>query len=185
MCQKKGAALLTVWIFSTLLVFLMTEQAGAFCVYNNSDRQMHVMQSYGFKIGRGFDKFISSGDHACCNWKDKDCNKKGKRDSTVKFNVDYARFVFYFTPCADFPIKAGGWLSISGDIHKGYHRKRTILARNHPKNHLKRNDTRRSAIPGYAGGVTRRLIPDPGYRLRRSMLYENRNEAPIEEKSRF
>ncbi len=120
MCQKKGAALLTVWIFSTLLVFLMTERAGAFCVYNNSDRQMHVMQSYGFEIGRGFDKFISSGDHACCNWKDKDCNKKGKRDSTVKFNVDYARFVFYFTPCADFPIKAGGWLSISGDIHKGY-----------------------------------------------------------------
>jgi len=86
-----------------------------FCVYNKTSVEIEVTQTAGNRTQRGFWARIEPGKHACCNWKNKDCNTGGKRDSIVKFTVtrnDIGGINWYKTVCRDFPVKAGGWLEV-------------------------------------------------------------------------
>jgi len=62
--------------------------ASAFCVYNSTPFTIDVFQAGGGKTFKEFHKRIKPGNKACCNWKNKDCNKTGKRDSLVRFSVE-------------------------------------------------------------------------------------------------
>jgi hypothetical protein len=84
-------------------------------VYNKIDVKVKVKQVRGGKLLKDFRAILDPGQHACCNWKNKDCNTGGKKDSIVKFTV------YYYDPagleiegkiCENYPIKAGGWLEI-------------------------------------------------------------------------
>ena len=96
----------------------MVEGADAFCVYNKTDIVITVRQTSGHKKTYGFGGDIALGDNKCCNWQNKDCNKEGKKDSTVKFDVNYivggAFSPITINICGDVPIKAGGWLTVEG-----------------------------------------------------------------------
>ncbi len=96
----------------------------AFCVYNKTDKIIYVDESSG---GRNSSVSFASGvlqpgEKKCCNWKNKDCNVKGKRDSLVGFDVEYVDGTPAPSPfrpktysiCKNFKIKAGGALVVSG-----------------------------------------------------------------------
>ncbi|PKN33253.1 MAG: hypothetical protein CVU61_14135 [Deltaproteobacteria bacterium HGW-Deltaproteobacteria-19] len=119
MYKKRTSVLFAVWIVSVIFLCLTAEGADAFCVYNNSDLEFQVQETHGGRKFKEFIKVISPGNHACCNWKNKDCNAKGKKDSTVKFLVAFTQ-VLPINLCVDFPVKAGGWLSVSGDRKSPY-----------------------------------------------------------------
>ena len=81
----------------TLLVVVMllgmgffAVNAEAFCIYNKTDIKIHIYQTGGGTtfMAKRFSVDINPGEHACCNWKNKDCNKEGNRDSTLVFNVE-------------------------------------------------------------------------------------------------
>ena len=100
-----------------LLLGLLLAPAGpanAFCIYNRSDKEVKVEEVGGGSFWRQFHDKIKAGDHACCNWKNKDCNKHGKRDSVLRFNVSYGGD----DVCQEVEVEAGGWMDIkrSGNI---------------------------------------------------------------------
>jgi len=81
----------------TLLVVMMVLGMGffavnteAFCIYNRSDIKFFIWQAGGGTdvAPKQFRVDINPGGKECCNWKNKDCNKEGKRDSTLVFNVE-------------------------------------------------------------------------------------------------
>jgi hypothetical protein len=102
-----------------LSVFLVIGSAEAFCVYNKTDKKIGVQERSGHKSSHGFYGDIDPGDNKCCNWQNSDCNEEGKMDSIVRFEV-----IIYLAPvrippyvkeiCKDFPIKAGGALTVEG-----------------------------------------------------------------------
>ena len=118
--MRKFNSVVAVLVFAVFAVFLAVEGAEAFCVYNNTDTVIYATQT----SGGNFSKSISPGEKECCNWKEISCNgvgsppKRGKRDSTVRFDVDYyTPYSPHYTKencCKDFPIKAGGWLTVEG-----------------------------------------------------------------------
>ncbi len=105
--------------FTTLLsmsLFLSVVSLNAYCIHNNTDAELNVIQTSG---GRGwpftFNENIRSSGQKCCNWKNRDCNTSGKRDSLVGFKVQYRIGSSPFEPvCFNFKIKAGGDLIIEG-----------------------------------------------------------------------
>ncbi len=88
-----------------------------FCVYNNTDIIIDVDQ-YGGGIFMGqFNAILKPGEKACCNWKNKTCNRSGKRDALLKFDVGTEpdpNFGHNKTICNDFKILAGGALVVEG-----------------------------------------------------------------------
>ena len=117
--NKKVRSIFAGLVFAALALFLAVEGAEAFCVYNNTKNDnMGVRQTSGGNFNK---PFIPSGGKECCNWQEKSCNKGGKRDSIVRFDV-YERVAVrdkrgaetFRSICEDFPIKAGGWLTIEG-----------------------------------------------------------------------
>ena len=109
----KGLGVLT----AAVLLFAFAGQAGAFCVHNKSDRTVLVKQTSGGKWLKSFKAILSSGEKACCNWQNKDCNKDGEAGGAIGFNVlrgDRALAV-----CKDFRIRADGDLYITG-TNKNY-----------------------------------------------------------------
>jgi hypothetical protein len=70
------------------------DSAEAFCIYNRTDDiVIKVKQTGGgVVLVKGFKAKINPGEKACCNWKNKDCNLEGKRDSTVAFVITYANW---------------------------------------------------------------------------------------------
>ena len=123
----KGVASL---LILALMLFLLESASYAFCVYNKTDAEIMVTETKGGKGLSRFKAIISANNHACCNWKNKDCNTGGKRDSIVRFKVEYLLHtgrdsVVYVPICQDFPIKAGGWLEVVGKNQhyqcKGYY----------------------------------------------------------------
>lgn len=72
-----------------------------------------MIQQSGGRFDRGFNETLDPGEHGCCNWKNKDCNKHGKRDSILTFNVLnwYVDNIYY---CQGVAVKAGGWMDING-----------------------------------------------------------------------
>jgi hypothetical protein len=111
--SKKKSLVSTVLILSVFGFCLMAGSAGAFCVYNNTDRPIHVKETYGCNNVKCAEWWgVQPGDHVCCNWKNKDCNMEGKRDSTVKFMIHDMKPQSF--ECLGFPAKAGGWVSVTG-----------------------------------------------------------------------
>jgi hypothetical protein len=110
--KKKVSLVFATLVFVMLAAFLAVEGAEAFCIYNKADISIIVDQT----SGGDFRKPISMGDSECCNWQNKSCNEGGKKDSIVKFNVTDMNKGVFFTGgiCKDFPIKAGGWLTVRG-----------------------------------------------------------------------
>jgi len=118
--KKKVNLLFAGLVLAGLAVFLAAEGAEAFCVYNNTDIVVEAKQTEG----GNFHKRVGNSKE-CCNWKEKSCNKGGKRDSIVKFDVYYKVSDNRIVPetvyiCKDFPIKAGGWLTVTGKKSDGY-----------------------------------------------------------------
>ena len=104
-------------VFLAVMLFVV-DHAFSFCVYNFSDTTVAVEEVKGGKFGKSFfASCLKPGQKACCNWKNRDCNKEGKKDSILKFNVYYGDYKFI---CQNFPIKAGGWLVVKGK-NKHYH----------------------------------------------------------------
>ena len=97
-----------------LLIALFTIQsAHAFCVYNKTDIGIKVYQVKG---GRKFKKFrakLGPGQKACCHWSNRDCNKSGKRDADVSFQV-FKDKIPREDICFEVYVKAGGWLVVKG-----------------------------------------------------------------------
>ena len=112
--MKKFNSVIAGLVFASLMVFLMVEGAEAFCVYNKTDTVIHVDQMGGRERTHGFSSKIKQGEKACCNWQNSDCNKEGKKDSIVRVNVYYFGSFRNKDICYNFPIKAGGWLTVEG-----------------------------------------------------------------------
>ena len=117
--KKKVNSVFMALVFVVLAAFLVVGGAEAFCVYNKTDKKIGVQERSGHKSSHGFYSDIDPGDNKCCNWQNSDCNKEGKMDSIVRFEV-----IIYIGPmlippyvkeiCKDFPIKAGGALTVEG-----------------------------------------------------------------------
>ncbi len=76
------------FILTFLTIFLSgAVNLSAFCIYNNTDAIIHVYEYSGGRIWGNFNDYIYPGKKSCCNWKNKGCNKKHKRDSKLKFEV--------------------------------------------------------------------------------------------------
>lgn len=100
-------------VFIALTAFLMVDGAEAFCIYNRTnDIVIKVKQTGGgyYIEGERFKEKINPGEHACCNWKNRECNMEGKRDSTVAFVITDINDV---TICG-ISIPAGGWVEVKG-----------------------------------------------------------------------
>ncbi len=109
-------------ILSFLVIFLIggVINSFAFCVYNYSDVVVSATQCSGYKnYFVGFKETIDPGKKKCCNWKNKECNKSGKKDQIISFEASYE----YVTPDHNAVIerkicvvqfKAGGRLIVKG-----------------------------------------------------------------------
>lgn len=109
-------------VFAVFASLLVVRGADAFCVYNNTDKELHVSEDVnGGSFWRAFEQNIAPGGKACCNWKEKSCNKGGKRESIVRFTVraNWAYGTENVTLCQSFPIKAGGSLVVAGSDKPG------------------------------------------------------------------
>ena len=117
-CLRTAGTSFAGLVFVVFAAFLAVEGAEAFCVYNKTDRVVRVEQVSGQKAGKGFSVKISPDDKRCCNWQTPDCNKEGKRDSKVSFDVytEQTTIGIVNQPqariCADFGIEAGGWMTV-------------------------------------------------------------------------
>ena len=100
-----------------LLLGLLLAPAGpaqAFCIYNYTDMGLYVNEISGGSTLRHFQNVVQANGKACCNWKNKDCNEQGKRDSVLRFDV-YLGDYFY---CRGVEVKAGGWMDIKSSGNK-------------------------------------------------------------------
>ncbi|MGV8078902.1 MAG: hypothetical protein AB2L22_02410 [Syntrophales bacterium] len=114
MCKKKGTVLFAVWIVSVIFLCLTAEGVDAFCVYNNTDIEFTARENQGGKSLKEFEKQIRPGGHACCNWKNRDCNAQGKRDSIITLSAAIMEVDIIYI-CFKYPVRAGGWLSVTGE----------------------------------------------------------------------
>lgn len=87
--------------------------ADAFCIYNRSNQKLGVIQESGGQALHSFQADISPGGQACCNWRNADCNKEGKKTSILTFTVPrwYEDNVNF---CTRVRVQAGGWLTLEG-----------------------------------------------------------------------
>ncbi len=85
--------------------------ADAFCIHNKTKKTVHVQQRSGNRGLKGYESDIGPGEHGCCNWKNRDCNKDGHKHSIVTFYVSKAsdEMAGY---CGEVKVKAGGWLDV-------------------------------------------------------------------------
>ena len=117
--MRKFNSVFAVLVFAVFALFLAVEGADAFCVYNNTDTRIHAKQTSGQRSSHGLNEMIAPGDKECCNWQNKDCNEKGKRNNLVAFDVGYTGGssglrAYYVDICHDFAIQAGGWMTVEG-----------------------------------------------------------------------
>jgi hypothetical protein len=58
-----------------------------FCVYNSSPVTIEAIQWGGGRDFKDFRATIHPGKRACCNYKNKDCNRSGKKDGLVRMRI--------------------------------------------------------------------------------------------------
>ncbi len=66
-------------VFIALTTFPAVEGAEAFCVYNETDTAIRVVESFGSKPLHEFVVMIEPDEDKCCNWKNEDCNTGRKK----------------------------------------------------------------------------------------------------------
>ncbi|SDB51342.1 hypothetical protein SAMN05660653_02532 [Desulfonatronum thiosulfatophilum] len=118
--SKLMLKLLACFIFTVPMIFIAVsaDKAMAFCIYNNNVHStsgygdIEVIQTSGHKFGRGYHAKIKKGDRGCVNWSDSSVNTSGKKDSTLRFDVYYLFPNSKVMLCNNFPIKAGGWMTV-------------------------------------------------------------------------
>ena len=122
--KKKMNSILTALALAGFAVFLTAEGAKAFCIHNNTaDIVIGARQTEG---GNFHNDNIDINTRACCSWQEKSCNQGGERDSIVRLDVYYQdRSGQYYVLgdkyiCRNVPIKAGGWLAVTGREREGY-----------------------------------------------------------------
>ena len=114
--SKKANLIFMAGVLVVFAVFLAAESADAFCVYNWTDDRIRVQQSNekGWTWLSAFGAELNPGEKACCNWTNKDCNKKGKRDSTLYFNVQKEEKMHTNENICLVTIHAGGYVLVTG-----------------------------------------------------------------------
>ncbi len=111
--MKGKFIILTIFFLST---FIFIINLYGFCVYNNTDTKIRVVEVEGGKSWKSFTQTLNPGEKKCCNWKNRDCNVEGKRDSKIDFHVQGA-IGGSKSPDWDMcfiSIKAGGDLIVEG-----------------------------------------------------------------------
>jgi hypothetical protein len=73
-------------LLAALLLTIAFGPALAFCVHNDTKREILASQTTN-EFSTGFSKTIKTGQKACCNWQNKDCNPKGKIDTELLMYV--------------------------------------------------------------------------------------------------
>jgi len=117
--NKKVQSVFMAVVFAVLTAFPMVERADAFCVYNNTNGALKVEQTSGGDFSAGatfYSPSIYPGEKKCCNWQTKSCNNEGGRESIVRFDAWFEDGVKKNYSCRNFPIKAGGWLTVEGTM---------------------------------------------------------------------
>ncbi len=105
-------------VMGVLFLGFIVVDVHAFCIYNKIDKTILAEQRSG---GDGsFNVKIEPNGKACCNWQTRDCNTSGKRDEIVRFTIRrHTTTLDVLNPslivCSDFPIQAGGWLTVEGN----------------------------------------------------------------------
>lgn len=113
--MKKVAGKGLGFVVAAVLLFAFAQQVGAYCVHNQSDATMHVVQYMNRSFWKPFNVHISPGQQSCCSWTEKDCNKSGGATDTVGFNVDsYGVSDRFINVCNYVTIPANGDLYIKG-----------------------------------------------------------------------
>lgn len=110
--MRKFNSVIAGLILAGFAVFLTVEGAEAFCVHNDSDRDMRAQQVSNGSVWRAFNAKIDPGDQACCPWTEKDCNKSGGKTDPVGLNVFKSPSLDQV--CMDYTIPANGDLYING-----------------------------------------------------------------------
>lgn len=64
----------------------VSNPANAFCVVNLWKDTLHVKLKTYNPLGN-FHRMIKSGDKACCEWFDRNCNPSASRDGTIVFDI--------------------------------------------------------------------------------------------------
>lgn len=115
---------------AALLALAAAGKADAFCVYNKTnDADAQFYQQVPIRqikaLGKSFQTDLNAGKNGCCNWRNKDCNPDGQRDSAVEFQVHVSKGKYPYMECftgsydgikgnqQTLPkIEAGGWLEL-------------------------------------------------------------------------
>ena len=108
--MRKSLCVLT----AVAAVLAFAGQSAAFCVHNYTDRDMAFSQSSGEVLGKGYRNTLSPGETGCCNWGNKDCNKKGHKDSAVGFTVSHGTYPTGRDVCINKKIPACSDLDVTG-----------------------------------------------------------------------
>jgi hypothetical protein len=96
------------------LLFLAASQAHAYCVYNETDREVSVMQERhpdSMRDERKLQRVLAPGSQVCCEFHKLDCNPGGRANSVVNLEVRIAGEPQYscgFPPGAQPNVKVTG-----------------------------------------------------------------------------
>ncbi len=104
----RGSAILTI----AVLLFVFVGQAGAYCVHNNSDTSMYVVQQSNASFWAPFQANLGPGNSACCPWSTKDCNESGGQTDPVGLTASLGSSKNY--ACENFQIPANGDMTVCG-----------------------------------------------------------------------
>ncbi len=105
-------------LMAAVMVFAFAGQARAYCVHNETDRQMTASQvlNCGPSTWQCFKQDIDAGQQKCCNWSTSDCNESGGQTDPVGFDVYYKPHWYSSSVglCHNYQIPANGDLYIKG-----------------------------------------------------------------------
>ena len=123
------------FMFAALVMILFMSWSGdlrAFCIYNKTHYNLRFKQISGERWKRGFNKLITVNKKACCNWKNRDCNKKKKRDTKIWFAVQkWSAKAHRFVTIGKTWVKAGGWLVVAVKNNTTGEKRYTIIYTQH------------------------------------------------------
>ncbi|MBC8022525.1 MAG: hypothetical protein H7Y14_05370 [Burkholderiales bacterium] len=77
-------------VLATALTALAASQAHAYCIYNETDREVTVRQERhpdSSRDERRLDRSLAPGTHVCCEFHKLDCNPEGRENAVVNLEV--------------------------------------------------------------------------------------------------
>jgi hypothetical protein len=76
-------------LLAVLLVFAAS-QANAYCIYNDTDREVSVVQEKhpnAMRDERKLNRVLGARSHVCCEFHKLDCNPEGRKNAVVSLEV--------------------------------------------------------------------------------------------------